>query len=178
MQGIFSLYDLKSISINKSNNKVRGVYIWGVKYNDRYIPLYVGQANNIHERIFQHLCRWRGGEYRVPKWDDIVNPPNNQSQSFTKDSELLYIPKGPLVYLDFLANIDVQYTIQKVLENFFCCWEELAPPNDCNLNVAEDKLACMINKNRLISTISTKEKDLSAEKFAKDFYGSFSSFIK
>jgi len=172
MKGIYSLDNLKTKSINKKNGE-NGIYLWGVKNGSRYISLYVGKDRNIHERIFQHLCRWRGGEYRVPAWDDIINLKTN-SPSFVRNSKLLYIPHGPLVYKDFLSNTDIQYSIQKVLDNFFCCWEILS--DGLNAYDEEDALATLIIKENLIS--SHRKNDTPETPFTKQFYKEFKEATK
>jgi hypothetical protein len=168
-------YKLDSLNNISKENDIKGIYLWGVVNGSKCIPLYVGRRIKIHERIFQHLCRWRGGEYRIPAWDDIVNP-NPVSIPFTKNPNLLYIPYGPLVYEDFLTNKDVQFTIQKVLDNFFCCWEFL--PNYETSPEEEDAIATLINKDKLISThrtSATSETEF-AKKFYKDFQGASTNY--
>jgi hypothetical protein len=147
IQSIYNLGLLEKQSISKKNGN-QGIYLWGVKLGSRYIPLYVGKGRNIHERIFQHLCRWRGGEYRVPAWDEIINP-KLTSIPFVENANLLYIPHGPLGYKKFLNNEDIQLTIQKVLDNFFCC---LHYSDNSNLSDDEDALATTVGKGKLIST--------------------------
>src|SRR5665213_1972135 len=51
-------------SVGKSQKK-KGVYLWGYYDNNTFIPLYVGKSRNIHERIIQHYCRYKGGEYQI-----------------------------------------------------------------------------------------------------------------
>lgn len=168
MIGIYTIEDLKKHNIQKMNGK-GGIYLWGVKHNDRYIPIYVGSHGNIHEGIFQHLCHWRGGEYRVPLWNDIISFHQNTTP-FAKDNNLLYIPKGPLVFKDFLTNTDIQYTIQKVLDNFFCCWD-IFPDNNHKAADEEDAFATLIKKEILIS--SHRKSDTPETLFSRKFYDDF-----
>lgn len=45
--------------------KKQGVYVWGYYDKNQFIPLYVGKSRNIFERIIQHYCRYKGGEYQI-----------------------------------------------------------------------------------------------------------------
>ncbi len=171
MKGIFNLDGLKNNSISKKSG-TNGIYLWGVKNGSRYIPLYVGKGRNIHERIFQHLSRWRGGEYRIPKWSEITA--TTISIPFTKDNKLLYIPHGANLYSDFLKNKTIQATIKKVIDNFFCCWLELS--ESINLYEEEDALATIFGKGKLIS--SHRKKDTLPTKFTKQLYDDFNNATK
>jgi tRNA G37 N-methylase Trm5 len=155
--------DLKKLDISKKNGS-SGIYLWGVKYQNRYIPLNVGKGKNIHERIFQHLSRWRGGEYRVPDWDVIVGK-RKKLIAFTADEKLLYIPHGANQYTDFLKNKEIQNVIQKVIENFFCI---LLPIENSNLLDDEDALATLVGKDRLIS--SHRKNDTKPTQYAQDLF--------
>jgi hypothetical protein len=146
MQGPFSISDLKTNDICKSNG-VSGVYLWGVKHNNKYIPLYVGKGKNVYERIFQHISRWRGGEYRIPKWEIIIGK-QTRLKAYISDKDLLYIPHGASQYSDFLSNSEIQNCIENVIKDFFCVWVEI---NGSNLRDEEDELASLIGKDRIIS---------------------------
>lgn len=163
MKGPFSISELKSNNIRKSNG-VSGIYLWGVKYQNRYIPLNVGKGKNVHERLFQHLSRWRGGEYRIPKWDVIMGKVK-QKNPFTTDANLLYIPHGANQYSDFLSHKEIQKTIKNVLDNFFCVWLQI---DNSKLLDEEDELATLVGKNRLIS--SHRKSDTRPSKIIQDFY--------
>lgn len=157
---IYCLEALKESKISKGNGE-SGIYLWGVKYENRYIPLNVGKGKNIHERIFQHLSRWRGGEYRIPQWAVIIGK-QEQSIAFTADNDLLYIPHGACHYADFLKNKVIQESIQNVIDNFFCI---LCPIENSNLFDDEDALATLVGKGRLIS--SHRKKDTKPTKYAQ-----------
>ena len=163
MKGPFSISDLKLNNISKSNG-VSGVYLWGVKLKNEYIPLYVGKGKNIHERIFQHISRWRGGEYRVPKWIILIGK-QKRTKAYISDKDLLYIPYGANQYSDFLSDSDIQNCIQNVIKYFFCVWIEI---KDSNLLDEEDELATLIGKDRLIS--SHRKNPTSKSKIIQDLY--------
>ncbi|MCE1169025.1 MAG: hypothetical protein LWX70_13120 [Sphingobacteriia bacterium] len=160
---IHSLADLKKYKIAKSNG-VNGIYLWGVFHNNRYIPLYVGKGRNVHERIFQQISRWRGGEYRVPKGEHILDE-TKRVKPFTADDNLLYIPHGAYQYSDFLKSSEIQDTINNVIKDFFCVWLSI---NNSKLLDEEDELATLVGKDRLIS--SHRKRQTPATKTVSDFY--------
>ncbi len=160
---IYILDDLKKCNIAKSNG-VSGIYLWGVKHRNRYIPLNVGKYKNIYERIFQHLSRWRGGEYRIPKWEVIIGK-QRQFKPFTTDYDLLYIPYGAYQYSDFLKNKEIQKSIRNVIVNFFCI---LYPIQNSNLFDDEDALDTLVGKDRLIS--SHRKRDTKSTKYAQKVF--------
>lgn len=172
MKEPISLSGLKTNNICKANG-VSGVYIWGVKHNNKYIPLYVGKGKNVHERIFQHVSRWRGGEYRIPKWEAIIGQ-QNQKKAYTlgielsENEDLIYIPHGVNQYSDFLSNSEIQKCIENVIKDFFCVWIEI---KDSNLRDEEDELASLIGKNKLIS--SHRKNDTSKSKIIQDLYAKY-----
>jgi hypothetical protein len=160
---INNIDDFKKHPITKRNG-VSGIYLWGVKHQNRYIPLNVGKGANIHERIFQHLSRWRGGEYRVPKWEVIIGK-QKRLNPFTADNKLLYIPHGAHLYSDFLKNKEIKKSIKNVIDNFFCI---LYPIKKSNLLDDEDALATLVGKDILIS--SHRKKDTQPTKPAEEVF--------
>jgi hypothetical protein len=163
MKGPFSISDLKLNNVSKSNG-VSGVYLWGVKHKNKYIPLYVGKGKNVHERIFQHISRWRGGEYRVPKWEILIGK-QKRTKAYTSDKDLLYIPHGANQYSDFLSNSEIQNCIKNVIQDFFCVWLEI---KGSNLLDEEDELASLVGKDKLIS--NHRKNPTSKSKIIQDFY--------
>lgn len=168
---VYTIDDLKKFDISKKKGS-SGIYLWGVKYQNRYIPLNVGKGNNIHERIFQHLSRWRGGEYRVPDWDIIIGK-KQRLKAFTIDEKLLYIPHGANQYSDFLKSKDIQSIINKVIDNFFCI---LLLVENSNLLDDEDALATLVGKDCLIS--SHRKKDTKPTLNAQKLYDYLKSIEK
>jgi hypothetical protein len=151
VNGPFSLIQLKQMNSSKSM-KSRGIYVWGASFNNIFYPLYVGKANNIHERLFQHTVGWKGGIYRVPEWSDILSN-NKGGISFTLNKNLLYIPRG-LSTLDYFNNDKkVQQTMNNVYNGLFFCWLEM---NEKDLGPYESHLAELIGKGRLISSHKIK----------------------
>src|SRR4051812_2585666 len=107
--GPYSLEDLIKNDIHKSWQDIKedggaivpsGIYMWGVKVDSNYFPIYVGKSRNIPERIFQHVIRFFGGEYFIPNWDSLINPDRNYFElrkniiliPYSLPKELLYFP--------------------------------------------------------------------------------------
>ena len=160
---IYSLEELIKQNINKET-KISGIYIWGVQISEtKYIPLYVGKARKIPQRIIEHLCAWKGGAYQVPLWDDVIGA--------KKDWKILHRQLG---FIDFklqMESEEVQKTIKNVLSGFFCCWKNL--DNYQNLTTKEiieieDALAGLLLENQ--SLISHTKGNSKTTQFSTAFY--------
>jgi hypothetical protein len=154
---------ISDIGIDRMKIKMSGVYLWGVRIDGRYIPLYVGKAHNIPERVFQHIIRFKGGEYLVPDWKEILNDTRDFS-SFRKTCRrnrphlpqgLLYYPDGSFDFEKFETDELLSSTVNKVMESFFVCWKHLAAYDQFGKS-EEEALASAIGKEKLISSHSRK----------------------
>ena len=92
LNGPYSLKDLISQKMNK-NTKQSGIYVWGVLHQKKYYPIYVGEGQNICERLFQHLIRFSGGEYLIPEKNEVVNPKRNYPLLKTSYLKTKFLPK-------------------------------------------------------------------------------------
>lgn len=151
LHGPYSLSQLKQMNSSKSM-KSKGIYVWGVSFSNILYPLYVGKANNIHERLFQHTVSWKGGFYRVPEWSDILSN-NNGGIPFTLNKNLLYIPLGICTLNYFNNDKKIRKTVNNVYNGLFYCWLEM---DEKDLSPYESYLAELIGKGRLISSHKTK----------------------
>jgi len=156
-QGPYSLSDLIKKGFSK-NTRFSGIYMWGVKVNGIYYPMYVGKARHIVERLFQHLSSFSGGEYIIPDRSTTCNP-NRDIQSLVSSYRnhgtlpigLLYYPTGHFDFFTLSQNSQILQTIDFVKENFFACWKEL-PDYDIYSSTEEGNLAEAICKEKLISS--------------------------
>src|SRR5687768_3564074 len=87
------------IAIKEANEKLtantRGVYIWGFIKSNSFQPYYVGIAEDIKLRIFQHISRLLGGYYTIY--------PSDQLENFhSRNSKPIYSPDWPKSLVDFL----------------------------------------------------------------------------
>lgn len=68
MKETYTLNWSNPISINELTYKEpvkKGVYIWGFKIEDNFIPYYVGEAIDIEKRIQEHVCNLLSGRYTI-----------------------------------------------------------------------------------------------------------------
>ena len=131
-----------------------GIYVWGVKVDNKYFPLYVGKADNIPERIFQHLDKFSKGNYTTPSWKEITDP-NRDLTSLRKEH-------------DHNTKKD-QVAINKVLDNFFCYWKVIPDYDPKRGERAESMLVEKIGKEKLISSKYSKQGKPRDNKFIDDF---------
>jgi hypothetical protein len=194
--GPYSLNDLKEKGLNKQSfhsssepvigvkiyedgidttkYKMSGIYMWGVKINSAYIPIYVGKAANIPERLFQHIIRFSGGEYFIPEWNEIINPnrdfhllkKNYLSNPTHMPKGLLHFPTGNFDFDSFDKNQSIIDTVNNVKQNFFACWKYLSD-YEKSARFEEDALATAIKKEKLIS--SHYKTDTEKTTFIEDF---------
>jgi len=155
-EGLFyGPYDIESLRKNVNftkKTKNSGIYVWGVKYESRYYPVYVGKSENICERIFQHIIRFSGGEYLIPSKKLMIDPNRNYTlirKNLNLDNGLLYYPTGNFDYR-FLNKKNIVETVSFFKKNFFVCWKEITKYNKQNSAIEEGNLANAIGKQKLI----------------------------
>lgn len=105
-----NLEKLKQEKICKANGKA-GVYVWGFYDNEKFYPLYVGKHGNLHERLIQHYCGLRGGEYQMFDFNSICS--NYPSSKRIK----VYEPK---CFDNNMINYqrNLQINLSNILDNF------------------------------------------------------------
>lgn len=158
LYGPYSLQDLINHKMNK-NTKHSGIYVWGVIYKKKYYPIYVGKGRNICERLFQHLIRFSGGEYLIPKKSEIFNPNRDYpslKKSYLKNKvlpdELLHFPIGSFDFVSFEKNKSINQTKKFIRQNFFACWKVIPNYTDKLSVIEEGNLANKIGRQKLIGT--------------------------
>jgi hypothetical protein len=93
----------------KDANK-RGVYIWGFRIENEFIPYYVGIAIDIEKRIKEHLSFIISGKYSIYDKNDL--------KEFYKH-EIKFIPNWPNNFLDFLSRRrELLEDIDFMIDNF------------------------------------------------------------
>lgn len=116
LKGPYTIQKLILEGLSKTT-EIGGVYCWGVLIDSKFIPLYVGKAKKIPQRIYEHLCSWRGGAYKVPKWSDIINCNRNW--------DYLYIPKDFTDYSRMINDTEINETINNVQKYYACYWKPI-----------------------------------------------------
>jgi hypothetical protein len=139
-----------------------GIYIWGyMNASGQFIPLYVGKARNIHERIIQHYCRFKGGEYQIPR--HIVEDKTNDNTTYKIDYVSVYQPKDFQSVIDLHSDNSNYRNIHEYILNKF----RFAYLETKNRKLFEKYLAKKIGHERLITSVPTlcepEDKDLFKE---------------
>lgn len=83
---------------------IRGIYIWGFRIQNSFIPYYIGITNDILYRIFEHVSSICAGKYCIQNKQLL-----NKFFEFKKDLEstnecLLYIPDWPYGFSEFISK--------------------------------------------------------------------------
>ena len=126
-----SLTKIKNGKYANPNIK-RGVYIWGFRIDGNFIPYYVGIANDIEKRIFDHLSNLISGKYIIYHKDYLKFFSRYQKVDVGK--EKLFEPNWPLNFPNFLAERkDLEQHINYMVDNFEFSFAEV--PERLNLNV-------------------------------------------
>lgn len=150
---------MKEIKANPLNSKelfskkegVPGIYMWGYYEKKNFIPLYVGKSRNIFERLIQHYCRYKGGEYRIS--------PNGK-----------YIPDS---FYNILSISPKEEKFRdKVLNNFAFRYIEV--PDSEERSDLERQLADLVGRKNLITQIS-KAKEENQREMLKVFLNNIPS---
>lgn len=130
----------------KKSDGVSGVYVWGyIETNRMFIPLYAGKSRNVFERLIQHYCRFKAGEYSMFNRQDLIdNYCNNQKTVPRK----IYEPTNFRTVLDLAISTDHCYMLKNFLFRYTDVLEEELRRQ------AEIYLADIIDRKYLITTIS------------------------
>lgn len=100
---------------DNNNTTEYGVYIWGFCIKNEFIPYYVGIADNIIFRIYQHLNSLIGGLYTIYHKDSLVNFKEFKKQDVNQDKSFgkIYSPNWPKEYKSFITE---RKTLQKHID--------------------------------------------------------------
>jgi hypothetical protein len=84
----------------------RGVYIWGFTIAREFTPYYVGIADNILVRIYQHIQSILSGAYTIYHYSSLASFKDFKDKTARADqpSGKLYEPHLPHGFKDFLHN--------------------------------------------------------------------------
>lgn len=161
--------EIKPSHLNQDYYKkdgVPGVYVWGFYQNiNIFIPLYVGKSRNTFERLIQHYCRFKAGEYSIFNKQDLVDIYCNKLN--TKVPSKVYAPISVRSIFNFsngvnpdhvfmVANFTFRYI--KVLD------KEIRKQAECYLAdlVQREKLITQVNKGNS-SSLDTQYIELKKE---------------
>lgn len=138
--------DLKDV-YGKNEGKA-GVYCWGYYEEDTFIPLYVGKSRNVHERLLQHYCRFRSGEYRLFTADELRRVYIYKS-NVTDKFDSVYIPTSFKSVIEDLPNHKSFHDL--MVANFALRYIHIKEESD--RVHAERSLANHIGRGRLLTSV-------------------------
>jgi hypothetical protein len=154
--------DWKSLSkldtLNDSLKK-RGVYIWGFEINNKFIPYYVGIAENIYQRIIEHLSSIIDGRYTIYHQNSLEEFYNYQNLEVNSDwnSGKLYKPDWPGSFINFIKDKHkLQPHVDFMIDTLTFSYAE----SDNELKELEKSIINKIGKERLANTRSGKSDNL------------------
>ena len=92
--------DLTPINnIKNSTNPKRGVYCWGFGIGKQFIPYYIGIADNIIHRIFEHYNSIVSGKYTLFHKNNLFHFSQFKDQKESNEEKgKSYIPDWPKGY--------------------------------------------------------------------------------
>ncbi|MEO6844506.1 MAG: hypothetical protein ABI184_04985 [Ginsengibacter sp.] len=110
---------IMNLSYHQKNN--RGVYVWGFKIGGEFMPYYVGIADKINLRIYEHVNSIIGGKYTIYHRNSLVNFKSfiDQEVQTDKSKGKIYLPNWPSSYKNFLVSRkDLQPHIDFMVDTF------------------------------------------------------------
>jgi hypothetical protein len=98
--------NLQSIySVNHNSINYRGVYIWGFTLDTEFVPYYVGIAENVISRIYEHVNSIIGGRYNIFHKEALKEFSKYKNHDPDIESKgKLFLPDWPMGYKNFLIN--------------------------------------------------------------------------
>jgi len=141
---------------------VPGVYIWGyIETNGKFIPLYVGKSRNVFDRLIQHYCGFKAGEYSIFNRQDLIDNYCNKQSTIPKK---IYKPTDFKKVVGFSLNADHSYMI----ENFIFRYTEI---KESEFGITEEEfrkqgecyLADTVGRKYLITSVSEGNTDSLSE---------------
>ena len=162
------------LELDDLDPKKAGVYIWGFTIDNNLIPYYVGIADNIIYRIYEHLHSIVSGDYTIYHYNSLVNFKAFKTEKAQVDKleGKLYEPNWPSAYKTFLQNRKLlQEHIDFMLEKFTFSYAVVNRQME-DLKAIEKICIEQIGKNNLANTRSGR-----SDKFLINHEG-HTSFIR
>ena len=128
---------------------VKGVYIWGFKLDSKFIPYYLGIAEDIKLRLLEHVNSLLGGKYAIYNKDYLHEFYNHKSLKVSNE-KIIYIPNWPSGYHDFLQRFkELQPHLNYMVENLYYSFAELKDIERKGLYIIEKNCINEIDIKRL-----------------------------
>jgi hypothetical protein len=97
--------NIKTIEYQRDKQEFifRGIYIWGFRIENEFMPYYVGIAEDILYRILEHVSLICGGRYCIHN-QHTINEFYKYKNEEKAGEKVLYIPDWPYGYNKFIEN--------------------------------------------------------------------------
>lgn len=143
-------------NIKNTINPNRGVYCWGFKKNNQFMPYYIGIAENITYRIYEHLNAIIGGKYTLFHKDSLFSFAIHKDEKVTNLKKgKVYIPDWPKDYENFIKNRDnLKGHIDYMIDHFTYSYATVNEIDFTKNDLGEIEKICIeqIGKENLINT--------------------------
>ena len=143
-------------NIENTINPNRGVYCWGFQKNNQFMPYYIGIAENITYRIYEHLNAIIGGKYTLFHEDSLFNFVTYKDEKVTNQKKgKVYIPDWPRGYENFIKNRDnLKSHIDYMIDHFAFSYAIVNETDCIKKDLGEIEKICIekIDKKNLINT--------------------------
>jgi hypothetical protein len=152
-------------NLNYSNNNLKsGIYLWGFKFSNKFIPYYLGSSENIEYRLFEHVNSIISGKYTIFHKDDLHRFYNfkDDLQNDISKKGMIYRPDWPKNYNYFLNHRnELQSHIDFMVDNFVFSYSVIKENLEkTELKLIENKCINSIGMNLLINTRSGKSENI------------------
>lgn len=152
------VFNYKEFSKLKDLKKSAYIYLWLIKVENGFVPYYVGKAQNIKQRIFDHLTSQMGGAYSIPRKDYL-------DKFYDHKNDSAYSPKNYIEITEFIDDwllgekSKYQIHLKEMIVNSFFTYSEI-----------EKKEALGDIENSLISNIGMERLDNMKSKLPQKYY--------
>lgn len=132
------------ISAEEELKRKAGIYVWGwFDEEDNFVPYYVGKANNLRQRLFDHIGKLKGGMYSIYEWKYAFSKDFHPLKEIEED-KLIYVPSSIENWYNVFLSNKVQKSMNYLINNLMFSWCET--DKDVNINL-EKYIFQLINKN-------------------------------
>jgi hypothetical protein len=99
-----------------------GIYVWGwLDEENKFVPYYVGKANNLAQRLFEHLRKLQGGMYSIYSWQ-YTRSKNFKCLREQDRDKLLYVPGSIENWRQVFFSSEVQESLKWLIDHLKFSW--------------------------------------------------------
>lgn len=153
----------------------RGVYIWGFTIARKFVPYYVGIADNILVRIYQHIQSILSGAYTIYHYNSLADFKKFKREDARADqpSGKLYQPHLPERFKDFLDDRQLlQPHIDFMIDRFTFSYAIVEKETASDQELKEIEKICInqIGAENLANTRAGDAQNFSINHSGLDFF--------